>query len=44
MSLVPTVVHRWRVRLWLAAAAVSERRVVVAYDRLVEREQQELDR
>ena len=34
-----TTVHRWRVKLWLAAVMVAERRLRDAYDQLVDVEQ-----
>ncbi len=41
MSLVPITVHRWRVKLWLAAVAVAERRLRTAYNQLVATGQQD---
>jgi len=38
---LPASVHRWRVKLWLAALNVAERRLRGAYDQLVDAEQQD---
>lgn len=38
MRPAPHSVHRWRVRLWLAAVHLAERQLRAAYDKLVDAE------